>query len=57
MTDVVDVSAILPDYPESNTSGYTYVVPLNLRKFLSQKDIMQGVCEHVLVISCQLDTD
>lgn len=45
MTDVVDVSAILPDYPESRASGYTYVVPLNPRKPLSQKDIMQGVCE------------
>lgn len=51
MTDVVDVSAILPDYPESNASGYTYVVPLNPRKPLGQKDIMQGVREGYIYCS------
>ncbi|OJJ78431.1 uncharacterized protein ASPGLDRAFT_182657 [Aspergillus glaucus CBS 516.65] len=43
MTEVVEVSTVLPEYPQSHVSGYTYIIPCNPQKPLDYRGIMRGL--------------
>lgn len=43
MTEIIEVSTALPEYPESRVTGYTYIIPVNSQRPLDYRDIMHGV--------------